>query len=407
MKLPEFMLKLKNEIEAVPKRKIKDAPYDDFVIDLITEIYLDDLNRLIENYSINYTDVSADSLKSFYHYLDNYKLETQNINCLMHPDLYINKVNHILANNLPEAIDEKKIVYSPESKRVIKKYLSEFDPEDFFLADDGSTPIHIAKSFEQVLHKGTFTHTRQGWERINLSKNEIRKLINHSSQTLTFAMQWLPNDITLGYSSLQSDTHENYINMPYTIKNRNDIIQLILKKRGSNLKQLAYLFSTHLPIDKWEAFIGEINDKNLFLIISDSKRVVALVRQQDNYNGQLLHDKATLFCLSEVLRREYLCRKEQQNNTHSYAVNPLKLFSSSVHEFFRPNVDNLKLNLISYYQQGLLNPRLPLSGLENFVWGHVEKNTDYWALYNGRLKIFIDQAKDLGIRMSSSYTSTI
>lgn len=299
------------------------------------------------------------------------------------PHLLMNQINKLVAKELALYLQNDSIqfgdllmpaIFNAEQNVQYKNLLSTLPFHYFVLADDGVTLIHVADCLNKASDNATSVlyHTQNISE--TLSSDEALRIINHSRYTIAYY-----DDIKYieKFKSLQSsekfiptagkiDFNAAILTDNYIVNSCNDEVmeeKLIhyVCQNVQTLDELVDLMQNTLHPNEWRDFIRKIKKEELSRIVLENDIWLNVLQRKKNYNGDHLHDRIALFCLTEVYIHNRSDNKQENKNNESWFLKlpslryswEVKRESAGVIQDFLMNNDGVvtSKNLIKFLEE--------------------------------------------------------
>lgn len=290
--------------------------------------------------------------------------------------------------------------------KLSRRHLNDFCWHEFIISDDG-TPIEIEKCLEDALWNRTSFLAHTGLDSKPLNDQESNRVIHHSEETENYyqAMQFyfqsgIDKDLNVARKRLHEALQENDL---YVVKSNHGIEgqKKLFKYILSYIKdknEFTELMTRGIPANEWHEWMQCIHKEDLVnFFLNEENSFINTVQRKQNYTGDEKHDRAILYCLSEIYRRE----KSNLESTSTGMIGYFSCFNKEYIGEYRKYVGGYtnaeKQAAVTLYQ-AFLRSQLPLNAFETFLDQNQINNKQRGPCYElgSQLSFLIEQTSLVG-----------
>lgn len=328
MLVNDFAADILLDLETLPK----EDPALDVLVRIESRIAFDKLKRLLEQCNRSKACIDLHKLKAFCHFLSDRWLAIKFTDSSYphHPRTRANLAYLIFATaiNQIEAIDIYTLVMPTVGALnclTSRGMLMNFRLHEFVLGDDGR-PIEIAKCLDEALNNKTDALHHTSGDKRPLSKSEKERVINHSSEANEYydALQFylktgIENDLLIAkkqlHDMLESDDCE--VTASYGVEGRRRLTKSILATVNDQKAFIDLMQS--IPSSDWADFLKDMDTQDLEKYILQNDSFINALQKPSAYSKDETHNKAFLFCITELYKRARLCGNDYLNRWGYFA----------------------------------------------------------------------------------------
>jgi hypothetical protein len=195
--------------------------------------------------------------------------------------------------------------------------------QQYILTDDNAYPIEVLECLKYAEgHKGAFRRTcntkvNEVNTRLDLNKNEINRITNHSIAAANYYRLILESgqynaDLSKELTDARRNLAKELLSDTYEVtasfgKDGDELLRRRLLENRDDLfadrEHLVTYMAKHLKREEWKIFLrGFKTGLGKILLGDDSFRNI--LNSESPYNGEDAHDRAVLFCMAEHYRQE-------------------------------------------------------------------------------------------------------
>ncbi|MBA3660715.1 MAG: hypothetical protein H0W64_03225 [Gammaproteobacteria bacterium] len=226
------------------------------------------------------------------------------------------------------------------SHQTSRSMLDDFQLQEFVIGDDG-TPIEVALCLDLMLeaHTTQLFHTSQPTR--PLSENEKQRIIKHSDEAedyyeaiYYYIQSGCDNDIAEARASLHESIKKSsyQVTSTYGLEGNKRLIKGLTNCASRD--DLLHYMVHFMPQNRWSEFINEIDSATLSNIMLGDRLLIDCVQSPNSYKNQdELYNKAVLYCLTEIYRRNREAVKEETNSFLNYFCKVQKNYLNGIRRY--------------------------------------------------------------------------
>ncbi|RDI48760.1 hypothetical protein AQULUS_09200 [Aquicella lusitana] len=243
-----------------------------------------------------------------------------------YPNSRINRACLLLAQHLATLLETHPyLLLMPSIKNLYKGELLErllsLNFNEFIMSDDTHTFIEVGPCLNAADKSRTTTLFHTDGSEKKLTENETQRIINHSLEALYYydvieystqrlQMPIPPNSSNELFKALKEQ--KCHMKVSYGRKGNQKLAETILRKI-KDPHELVDIMTSVLSKNEWRDFIGCISTETLARIMLEGDALAYCIQKSKNYTGDADHDRAILFCFSEIYWRQR--EKEGEHTT--------------------------------------------------------------------------------------------